>query len=217
MILYCTIEKNFNVAFTNAYRAITILFCQCFLYTRGLSLQWPSHPMMTTFLPLLGKTWSSIWSLSCLRTVRLSHINWTHLLLLSLGLQQGEFSWIVLELALFLKLPENDWSCSCRNLTLVKLYISWLFRPCLLAASTNRCVLLFDTVQLKTGPILRIRHTERRVNLPLTGCTFPPSDGARLVSADKYGRISFWRMPQHLNTATIQEKNIFQNIPYIAE
>ena len=64
---------------------------------------------------------------------------------------------------------------------------------------------------------MKIRHTERKVNLPLTVCVFPPKDGSRLVSADKFGRISFWKLPQHLNTATIQEKNIFQNIPYITE
>ena len=39
-------------------------------------------------------------------------------------------------------------------------------------------------------------------------------DGSRIVSSDKFGRIYFWRLPQHLNTATIQEKNMFQNIPY---
>merc|ERR1719206_275992 len=94
--------------------------------------------------------------------------------------------------------------------------LSWSpSRPCLLAAATNRYVLLYDCVQLKTGPVMKIKHTERRVSLPITACLFSPKDGSRLVSADKFGRISVWRLPQHLNTATIQEKHIFQNIPYI--
>ena len=42
-------------------------------------------------------------------------------------------------------------------------------------------------------------------------------DGSRIVSSDKFGRIYFWRLPQYLNTATIQEKNRFQNIPYKSE
>ena len=42
-------------------------------------------------------------------------------------------------------------------------------------------------------------------------------DGSRLVSADTHGKLYFWRLPQDLHTATIQEKLAFQNIPYQAE
>ena len=93
--------------------------------------------------------------------------------------------------------------------------LSWSpTRPSLIAAATNRFVLILDTIQLSLGPVIKIRHTERNISLPITSCTFPNKDGSRIVSTDKFGRIYFWRLPQHLNSATISEKNMFQNIPY---
>ena len=62
-------------------------------------------------------------------------------------------------------------------------------RPTILAAATDRAVLLFDTIQvdiryhrgylnysflqMKTGPILKIRHTERNISQPIVVCSFP--------------------------------------------
>ena len=68
--------------------------------------------------------------------------------------------------------------------------LSWSpTRPSVLAAATNRFVLLFDTIQVmklfrkifqtvhhgqvKTGPILKIRHTERTISQPILTCAFP--------------------------------------------
>jgi WD40 repeat protein len=87
-------------------------------------------------------------------------------------------------------------------------------RPCLLAAATDRAVLLFDVVQSRSGPVLSVAASERRVRLPLTTVAFPARDGGRLAAGDAFGRVCVWRLPDRLNTATIHEKNVFQNLPY---